>query len=70
MMVSDHLRRISDGPVDAIDAEHLKAAALMIEAAQGVVDAAKAVLGDMEVGNWSQYKQDALAGAIKCWERE
>lgn len=59
---------------------HLESAAIsprtsgLIEAARAAQDeikrllaiegAAQAVLHDMEVGNWSQYKQDALAEAL------
>ena len=41
MTLSDHLRRISDGPVDAIDADHLKHSALLLEKMAGVVEAAQ-----------------------------
>lgn len=41
MKLSDHLRRISDGPIDAIDQEHLIHAAEVLERMQEVVDTAQ-----------------------------
>jgi hypothetical protein len=48
MSLSDHLRRIADGPVDAIDAEHLMQAATQIENLLNVVEVAQWARNSLE----------------------
>ena len=59
-----HLESAAISPRTSGLIEAARAAQVEITRLLAIESAALAVLHDMKVGNWSQYKQDALAKAL------